>query len=44
MGLIMGTVYAGLPMFISGAASESVATVIVIVILLIRPQGFFGHE
>jgi branched-chain amino acid transport system permease protein len=44
MGLIMGTVYAGLPMFISGAASESVATVIVIVILLMRPRGFFGHE
>jgi len=44
MGLIMGAVYAGLPMLIPGAASEAVATVIVITILLIRPRGFFGHE
>ncbi len=44
VGLIMGVAYAGLPMLIPGAASEAVGTVIVITILLMRPQGFFGHE
>ena len=44
MGLILGAVYAGLPMLIPGAASDAVAVIIVLVILLIRPQGFFGHE
>lgn len=44
VGLIMGVAYAGLPMLIPGAASEAVATVIVITVLLMRPQGFFGHE
>jgi branched-chain amino acid transport system permease protein len=44
MGLIMGAVYAGLPMLIPGATSDAVAVIIVLVILLIRPQGFFGHE
>ena len=44
MGLIMGVLYAGLPMFILGAPSDVVAITIVLVILLIRPHGFFGHE
>jgi len=44
MGLIMGTLYAGLPLMLPGAMSDVVAVLIVIFILLIRPQGFFGHE
>ena len=44
MGLILGALYAGLPMLVPGAASDAVPAIIVLVILLIRPQGFFGHE
>jgi branched-chain amino acid transport system permease protein len=44
MGLILGALYAGLPMLIPGAASDAIAVIIVLVILMIRPQGFFGHE
>ncbi len=44
MGLLLGALYATLPLFIQGAASDAVAVVIILVILLIRPQGFFGHE
>jgi branched-chain amino acid transport system permease protein len=43
-GLVLGALDSILPLFISGAASDAVAVGIVIVILLIRPQGFFGHE
>jgi len=44
MGLILGAVYAGLPMLMRGAASDTVSSIIILVVLLIRPQGFFGHE
>jgi branched-chain amino acid transport system permease protein len=44
MGLLLGALYAVLPLFIPGAASDAVAVAIIIVILLLRPQGFFGHE
>jgi branched-subunit amino acid ABC-type transport system permease component len=44
VGLILGAAYAGIPMVIPGAASDVVASVIVLIILLIRTQGFFGHE
>jgi branched-chain amino acid transport system permease protein len=44
MGLLLGALYAILPLLIPGAASDAVAVVIILVILLIRPQGFFGHE
>jgi len=44
VGLILGAIYAGLPMLIPGAASDVVAAIIVLIILLIRPQGFFGYE
>jgi len=44
MGLLLGALYATLPLLIQGAASDAVAVVIILVILLIRPQGFFGHE
>jgi len=43
-GLIMGALYAGLPMLLPGTASDAVAAIIVCLILLVRPQGFFGHE
>jgi branched-chain amino acid transport system permease protein len=43
-GLIIGFIDAILPIFISGAGSDAVAFAFVILILLIRPQGFFGHE
>jgi branched-chain amino acid transport system permease protein len=44
IGLVMGALYAGLPMLIPGAGSDVVAVIIVLVILLIRPQGLFGHD
>jgi branched-chain amino acid transport system permease protein len=44
VGLVMGALYAALPIVLAGTASDAVAVVIVLVILLFRPQGFFGHE
>jgi branched-chain amino acid transport system permease protein len=44
IGLIMGALYAGLPILLPGAASNAVALSIVCIILLLRPQGFFGRE
>jgi branched-chain amino acid transport system permease protein len=43
-GLILGTLNAVLPVLISGAASDAVIVAVVVVLLLIRPQGFFGYE
>lgn len=43
-GLILGALDSVLPLFTSGAASDAIAVGIVVVVLLIRPQGFFGHE
>jgi branched-subunit amino acid ABC-type transport system permease component len=43
-GLILGTIDASLPLLISGSATEAVGLGIVILILLFRPQGLFGHE
>ena len=43
-GLILGTIDATLPILISGSATEVVGLGIVILILLFRPQGLFGHE
>ncbi len=43
-GLIIGALDAVLPILINGAVSDAVSICIVIVLLLIRPQGFFGHE
>jgi branched-chain amino acid transport system permease protein len=44
MGLLLGALYATLPLLIQGAASDAVAVVIILAILLLRPQGFFGRE
>jgi len=43
-GLVLGTLDSVLPLMTSGAASDAVAVGIVVVLLLIRPQGFFGYE
>jgi branched-chain amino acid transport system permease protein len=43
-GLALGALDAVLPIYISGAASSAIVVAFVIVVLLIRPQGFFGHE
>jgi len=43
-GLVLGGLDSILPLLISGAASDAVTVAIVVVILLFRPQGFFGHE
>lgn len=44
VGMVMGALYAALPIVLAGTASDAVAVVIVLIILLFRPQGFFGHE
>jgi branched-subunit amino acid ABC-type transport system permease component len=43
-GLILGTIDASLPLLISGSATDAIGLGIVILILLFRPQGLFGHE
>ena len=44
VGLILGVLYGVLPLFLPGATSDAIAVTIFMVILLFRPQGFFGHE
>ena len=43
-GIALGALDSILPMLVKGAVSDAVAIGIVVVLLLIRPQGFFGHE
>jgi branched-chain amino acid transport system permease protein len=43
-GLILGTLDSFLPLLLSGSATDAVGLAIVILILLFRPQGLFGHE
>jgi branched-chain amino acid transport system permease protein len=43
-GLILGALNAALPVLIPGAASDAVIISVIVVLLLIRPQGFFGYE
>ena len=43
-GLVIGTIDATLPVFTSGAFTNMVSFGIVIILLVFRPQGFFGHE
>lgn len=43
-GLIIGAIDTVLPMFTEGSITQVVSGVIIIVLLLIRPQGLFGHE
>ena len=43
-GLVLGGLDAILPTVIGGATSDAIAVCIVTFLLLVRPQGFFGHE
>jgi branched-chain amino acid transport system permease protein len=43
-GLIVGFVDATLPVFTNSGVAQAVGFVIIIVILLLRPKGLFGHE
>jgi len=43
-GFVIGTLDATLPLFIGGAASEAIGIGVIIMVLLFRPQGFFGRE
>jgi len=43
-GLVLGSLDSILPILISGAASDAITVAIVVVLLLFRPQGFFGRE
>jgi branched-chain amino acid transport system permease protein len=43
-GLVLGALDAVLPALLSGAYSDAITVTIVVVLLLIRPQGFFGRE
>jgi branched-subunit amino acid ABC-type transport system permease component len=43
-GMILGTMDSFLPLWLSGSATDAVGFGIVILILLFRPQGLFGHE
>jgi branched-chain amino acid transport system permease protein len=44
VGLILGILYGVLPVLLPGATSDAIAVAIFMVLLLVRPQGFFGHE
>ena len=44
VGLILGCLNAVLPVVLSGDYAQAIYVAIVVVILLFRPQGFFGHE
>jgi branched-chain amino acid transport system permease protein len=43
-GLVLGALDATVPVFISGAGSEAITLGLIVLILLVRPQGFFGRE
>jgi branched-subunit amino acid ABC-type transport system permease component len=43
-GLILGLLDASLPLFIGGSATDLIGLSMVIILLLFRPQGLFGHE
>jgi branched-chain amino acid transport system permease protein len=44
VGGLLGLMYGGLPMILPGAVVDAVASALVLGLLLVRPQGFFGHE
>jgi len=43
-GFALGILDATLPVLLNGAISDAIAVAIVVGLLLLRPQGFFGHE
>ncbi len=44
VGLILGILYSVLPVLFPGAASDAIAVGIIVILMLLRPQGFFGRE
>jgi branched-chain amino acid transport system permease protein len=44
VGGLLGVLYGALPVVLPGAMVDALASVMVLVLLVIRPQGFFGHE
>jgi len=44
VGLILGILFGVLPVIFLGATSDAIAVAIFMMLLLFRPQGFFGHE
>ena len=44
VGMILGTLNAVLPVLLTGDYAQAIYVTIVVVILLLRPQGFFGQE
>jgi len=43
-GLLIGSIDAIVPLYSSGAMGTVIGLAIIVVILLFRPQGFFGRE
>ena len=43
-GIALGFLDATLPVLFNGAISDAIAVLTMLVLLLIKPQGFFGHE
>ncbi len=43
-GLLLGGLDVLLPLIMRGSFSDAIAVVIVVVLLLFKPKGFFGHE
>ncbi len=44
VGGLLGVLYGALPMVLRGGWVDAIASVMVLALLVIRPQGFFGHE
>jgi branched-chain amino acid transport system permease protein len=44
VGGLLGVLYGALPMVLPGAVVDAVASILVLALLITRPQGFFGHE
>jgi branched-chain amino acid transport system permease protein len=42
-GLLLGGLDAALPVVLNGSTADAITVTIIVVILLVRPQGFFGH-
>jgi branched-chain amino acid transport system permease protein len=43
-GLVMGALDSWLPFWFQGARADAATATVVVVLMLIRPKGFFGHE
>jgi branched-chain amino acid transport system permease protein len=43
-GLVLGMLNAALPVLLPGAPSDAVIIAVIVILLLIRPMGFFGYE